>query len=184
MDEFWVFGYGSLMWNPGFVSERRSHGRLTGYHRSLCVYSHVYRGTSEKPGLVLGLDRGGYCEGVAFAVSMKRQDDVMQYLRERELVTGVYRELVLPVSLENGPIVPAVTYVVDLAHSQYAGNLDIETSARLTGSAVGQAGSNRDYVNNTLLHLKQMGIEDERLEAIADAVARQGQSMHPTARRF
>ncbi|AJY47494.1 gamma-glutamylcyclotransferase [Martelella endophytica] len=167
MDEFWVFGYGSLMWNPGFKSHRRVHARLSGYHRSLCIRSFVHRGTAEAPGLVLGLDRGGFCEGLAFAVKGNDEDTVMAYLRERELVTNVYRELVLPVRLPSGEHVPAVCYVVDRAHAQYAGAVDVEKAATIVKNAHGQAGPNRDYVLNTARHLREMDIEDAALEAVA-----------------
>ena len=91
MDEFWIFGYGSLMWNPGFATHRRMPARLAGYHRSLCVYSHVHRGTAHKPGLVLGLDRGGFCEGVALAARVKDEEEILAYLRGRELVRVIIR---------------------------------------------------------------------------------------------
>ena len=167
MDEFWVFGYGSLMWNPGFVNHKRVHARLSGYHRSLCIHSHVHRGTAETPGLVLGLDRGGFCEGIAFAVHESDEDTVMAYLRDRELVTGVYRELVLPVRLEAGQNVPAVCYVVDRSHAQYAGAVPVEKAAEIVRRGHGQSGPNRDYVLNTVRQLNEMKIEDVALEALA-----------------
>ncbi|QQM31067.1 gamma-glutamylcyclotransferase [Martelella lutilitoris] len=167
MDEFWVFGYGSLMWNPGFPNHKRVNARLSGYHRSLCVYSYVHRGTTEMPGLVLGLDRGGFCEGVAFAARNDDEEAVMAYLRARELVTRVYRELVLPVRLDNGNTVPAVTYVVDHSHKQYAGKVDIDRAADIVRRGHGQSGPNRDYVLNTVDHLKQMRIGDAALESVA-----------------
>ncbi|PRX08993.1 gamma-glutamylcyclotransferase [Martelella mediterranea] len=167
MDEFWVFGYGSLMWNPGFPNHKRVNARLSGYHRSLCVYSHVHRGTAEMPGLVLGLDRGGFCEGVAFAAKSDDEEAVMDYLRARELVTRVYRELVLPVRLENGSTVPAVAYVVDHSHTQYAGKVAPEHAAELVRNGHGQSGANRDYVLNTVDHLRQLQIGDAALESIA-----------------
>lgn len=167
MDEFWVFGYGSLMWNPGFKTHRRLHARLAGYHRALCVYSHVHRGTAEKPGLVLGLDRGGFCEGVAFACRPKDEDEVLAYLRQRELVTRVYRELVLPVRLSSGDTVPAITYVVDHSHPQYAGKVDLDHAAELVRGGHGQSGPNRDYLLNTVDHLREMRISDAALETIA-----------------
>eukprot|EP01013_Petalomonas_cantuscygni_P016591 TRINITY_DN33619_c0_g1_i1.p1 TRINITY_DN33619_c0_g1~~TRINITY_DN33619_c0_g1_i1.p1 ORF type:complete len:184 (-),score=29.79 TRINITY_DN33619_c0_g1_i1:36-587(-) len=167
MDEFWIFGYGSLMWNPGFATHRRMPARLAGYHRSLCVYSHVHRGTAHKPGLVLGLDRGGFCEGVALAARVKDEEEILAYLRGRELVTRVYRELVLPVRLSSGENVPAITYVVDHAHEQYAGKLDLDHAAELVRGGHGQSGPNRDYLLNTVDHLREMKINDAALETIA-----------------
>src|SRR6201989_3424360 len=99
--DLWVFGYGSLMWRPDFEFVERVPARLIGEHRALCVYSFVHRGTPEKPGLVLGLDRGGACRGVAFRVAERNRADTIAYLRAREQVTSVYREVVRSVWLEN-----------------------------------------------------------------------------------
>ena len=171
MDEFWVFGYGSLMWNPGFAFEERLPARAFGFRRSLCVWSHVHRGTPDHPGLVLGLDRGGSCRGVAFRVSLENRADVLDYLRRRELVTSVYLERVLPVSLGDGRHARAVGYIVDRGHEQYAGALAVERAAEVVKSSVGQSGPNDAYVFNTLAHLKQMGIRDLWLEGVGAAVA-------------
>lgn len=171
MDEFWVFGYGSLMWNPGFEFAERLPARAFGFHRSLCVWSHVHRGTPDQPGLVLGLDRGGSCRGVAFRVSGANQADVLDYLRRRELVTNVYLERVLPVALGDGRQVRAVGYIVDRSHVQYAGALETEQAAEIVRVSVGQSGPNDAYVFNTLEHLKDMGIRDHWLEGVGAAVA-------------
>lgn len=135
MDDFWVFGYGSLMWNPGFAFEERQQARLHGYRRSLCISSSVYRGTEEKPGLVLGLERGGSCLGVAFRVQGKDQDSVMAYLRERELVTNVYKERVVAIAFADGRRGSAVTYVADPAHEQYIGGLAVAEAASIVATA-------------------------------------------------
>ncbi|WP_048645096.1 gamma-glutamylcyclotransferase [Nitratireductor soli] len=170
MDDFWVFGYGSLMWRPGFAHVETRKARLHGYRRALCVYSHVHRGSPDQPGLVLGLDRGGSCLGLAFRVPGDLHDEVVAYLRERELVTNVYLERRLVVRLEDGPPVAALAYVVDRAHPQYAGGIDVAHAAeRVTGS-VGQSGRNEDYVLNTIEHLKALGIRDHWLEAVAARV--------------
>nr|WP_272209830.1 gamma-glutamylcyclotransferase [Marinicella sp. W31]MDC2875661.1 gamma-glutamylcyclotransferase [Marinicella sp. W31] len=123
-----------------------------------------------KPGLVLGLDRGGFCEGVAFAAKSNDADAVMDYLRDRELVTRVYRELVLPIRLDNGAIVPAVTYVVDHSHKQYAGKLNPDHAAEIVREGHGHSGPNRDYVLNTVDHLRQMRIDDAALESVAHLI--------------
>lgn len=171
MDEFWVFGYGSLMWNPGFPYVERIQARAFGYRRSLCIRSYVHRGTPENPGLVLGLDRGGSCRGVAFRVSDEHREDVLDYLRKRELVTHVYKERILQLMLGSGRQVPAVGYVVDRAHVQYAGSLAVQEAAEIVLRSSGQSGPNDAYVFNTLDHLKQMGIRDLWLEGVGATVA-------------
>lgn len=167
MGDFWVFGYGSLIWNPGFAHVETSRARVSGYRRSLCVKSWFHRGTQERPGLVLGLDRGGSCVGLAFRVPGDLQDEVMSYLRERELVTNVYLERSLRVKLADGRQVEAVTYVVDRLHQQYAGQVDAEHAAEIVSGAVGQSGANPEYVRSTLQHLHALGIRDHWLEGVA-----------------
>lgn len=171
MGDFWVFGYGSLMWRPGFAHVETHRARLHGFRRSLCVWSHVYRGTPERPGLVLGLDRGGSCVGLAFRVPLELREEVLAYLRDRELVTSVYIERTLPVRLESGENVAAVTYVVDRGHGQYAGNLDEPTAAGIVSGAVGRTGPNEEYVLNTVSHLRALGIRDHWLEEVQRLVS-------------
>lgn len=166
MNEFWVFGYGSLMWNPGFEFEERQPAHLFGFHRSLCVRSWVHRGTEENPGLVLGLDRGGSCRGVAFRVAPRIWEAVVHYLRERELVTHVYKERTLAAALGDGRRVTTLAYVIDRAHQQYAGSLSVAEAAMIVSSSVGKSGHNIDYVRNTLAHLRDMGIRDHWLEDV------------------
>ena len=163
----WVFGYGSLIWRPGFPYLERRIARLMGAHRALCVYSWVHRGTQEEPGLVLGLDRGGTCRGVAFRVAADDWDGVVAYLRAREQVTAVYREAARPIRFADGAAATALTYLVDRAHPQYAGKLDEETQFRLVAGARGQSGENRDYVLNTAAHLAELGMPDAGLERLA-----------------
>ncbi len=121
----WVFGYGSLVWNPGFDTVERVIARLPDYRRSFCMRSIHHRGTPEAPGLVLALDRvpGGSCEGVALRAHPDRADEVLAYLRERELISSAYLERRLDLSLADGRRVEAVTYVVDPDHDQYCGGL-------------------------------------------------------------
>jgi cation transport protein ChaC len=170
MDDFWVFGYGSLMWRPGFTHEETRQARLFGYHRALCVRSFVHRGTPERPGLVLGLDRGGSCHGVAFRVRPADRDTVTEYLRARELVTNVYLETTRKVRLDDGRDVRALTYVVDRGHTQYGGALSVRDALSQVSGAVGQSGPNEDYVINTVDHLRTLRIRDHHLEAVADAL--------------
>lgn len=167
MGDFWVFGYGSLIWRPGFAHVETQRARLFGYRRALCIYSHVHRGTPERPGLVLGLDRGGSCIGMAFRVPGDLHAEVIAYLRERELVTNVYLERTVDVRLENGATVAAVTYVADRRHGQYAGALGEADAAGFVSGAVGQSGPNEAYVLSTIEHLKALGIRDHWLEGVA-----------------
>lgn len=160
------------MWNPGFGYDERAEALIFGYRRSLCVRSWVHRGTEESPGLVLGLDRGGSCRGIAFRVPAPAWDEVIAYLRERELVTNVYLEKMLPIRLGDGRRVTAVAYVVDRTHRQYAGALDAVEAAHVVESASGQSGPNDAYVFNTLTHLREMGIRDQWLEHVVDEVQR------------
>ena len=173
MSDFWVFGYGSLMWRPGFDHREAAPARLAGAHRSLCVYSWFHRGTKERPGLVLGLDRGGSCRGVAFKVAGRNRDSVLAYLRERELVTEVYHETWRPVVLlDRRKPVTALAYVVDRDHAQYAGRLAPERVLDLVRDGEGRSGGNAEYVLNTVGHLRQLGIRDAMLERIAGSLAR------------
>jgi cation transport protein ChaC len=170
-EDLWVFGYGSLIWRPGFEFVERQSAVVRGYHRSLCVYSHVHRGTCERPGLVLGLDRGGSCKGVAFRVAAAKTGLALAYLREREQVTSVYREVSLRARLADGRIVPVVCYVADRTHAQYAGRLDRAELVRLVSRGIGLSGSNPDYVRTTQAHLAALAIRDETLEWLAGCFA-------------
>jgi cation transport protein ChaC len=167
--DLWVFGYGSLMWRPGFEFLERVPARLIGEHRALCVYSFVHRGTPEKPGLVLGLDRGGACRGAAFRIAEKQRAATVNYLREREQVTSVYREVMRSVWLENEPRqrVSALAYVVDRGHVQYAGRLSLAEQVRHVQQGHGQSGNNRDYVLSTVGAIEAAGFRDAPLHQLA-----------------
>ncbi|MCL7998700.1 gamma-glutamylcyclotransferase [Brucella sp. 21LCYQ03] len=171
MNDFWVFGYGSLMWRPGFAHVETMRAHLHGYRRSLCIYSHVHRGTPDHPGLVLGLDTGGSCLGIAFRVPADMTDEVMVYLREREMSNNVYHEKWLGLRLADGRDVKAVTYIADRRHSQYAGSLKAEDAAAIVASARGDSGANIDYVSNTLEHLRNMRVRDHALEHVNDLIS-------------
>jgi glutathione-specific gamma-glutamylcyclotransferase len=169
MADLWVFAYGSLMWRPGFAHLESVPARLAGAHRALCVYSWVHRGTVEQPGLVLGLDRGGSCRGVAYRVAPADRDSVLAYLRERELVTEVYHEVWRTIRLDrpHHPPVRALTFVVDRNHVQYAGVLAPEVVLGHVRRSVGQSGANADYVINTAGHIRALGFSDPELEWLA-----------------
>ncbi len=168
MKEFWVFGYGSLMWRPGFAHVGSEPALIRGYHRRLCVKSHVHRGTPLAPGLVLGLDRGGSCSGLAYRVEAAMWDRTLAYLRAREQVTMVYREAVRPVRLlQSGGTVEALTYLVDRKHPQYAGSLSDDELLALIRQGQGISGRCVDYVVSALTHLRSMDIHDMRLETLS-----------------
>ena len=169
-----VFGYGSLMWRPGFPFVERRKAVIRGFHRSLCIYSHVHRGTAAQPGLVLGLDRGGSCLGIAFRVAEAHAAATISYLREREQATSVYVERYVQTVLGAGEVVRSLVYVADRKHEQYAGRLDEGEVLRLVRQGVGQSGANPDYVRNTQAHLLELGVHDPvltRLVAGLDAPA-------------
>src|SRR6201997_3401078 len=167
--DLWGFGYGSLIWRPGLGFIGRVPARLIGEHRALCVYSFVHRGTPEKPGLVLGLDRGGACRGVAFRVAEKNRAETIGYLREREQVTSVYREVKRSVWLENEARqrVSALAYVVDRGHVQYAGRLSLTEQLHYVQQGHGRSGNNRDYVLSTVKSIEAQGFRDEQLHQLA-----------------
>jgi len=169
-DEFWIFGYGSLMWHPGFDHLERVPALLRGYHRAFCIISRHYRGTAERPGLVLGLDRGGACRGIAYRAPADRRDEVMAYLHDREMIHYVYVHKQLPVALGDGRRVLADTYVADPDNDQYAGKLPVEELVRLTLQGLGSRGACAEYLENTVFHLDELGIRDGPLHDLLDRV--------------
>ncbi|RBI72691.1 gamma-glutamylcyclotransferase [Roseovarius sp. TE539] len=168
----WVFGYGSLVWNPGFEVEEQLVATLPGYARSFCMRSIHHRGTVENPGLVLALDavEGAQCHGVGMSVSPCKRNEVIEYLRERELVSAAYLEKRLPIRLADGRSVEAVTYVIDPRHVQYCGTLELEEQARIIAAAHGGRGPNSEYLHNTFAHLRELGIDDPDLEWLSRRV--------------
>ncbi len=179
----WVFGYGSLMWDPGFKPAETVKARLTGYARKFCLRSTRYRGTEDAPGLVLGLDRerGAICSGLALRIPDDSHDEVMAYLRDRELDTDAYREMTLPLSLEDGRQVQAVAYVMRRDHWQYAGALCVNEQARIIAHAAGGRGPNADYLFNTARHLAEIGLADQMLDQLSDDVRRLLAQRHQNA---
>lgn len=167
--ELWVFGYGSLMWRPGFAYLDRVPARLIGLHRALCVYSFVHRGTPERPGLVLGLDRGGMCRGIAYRVAAAARAATIAYLRGREQVTTVYLETMRQIELEDHARtrLRALCYIVDRSHVQYAGRLSLAESVHHVRQGHGKSGPNRDYVLETVTALEALGYRETDLHLIA-----------------
>jgi glutathione-specific gamma-glutamylcyclotransferase len=167
----WIFGYGSLIWEPGFAHGRTELAHLPGYTRSFCMRSIHHRGTLADPGLVLALDEGGAgCDGVAFEVPHRLAEETLEYLRARELISSAYLERVVQVRLASGAPVAAVTYVMDRTHVQYCGGMPLEEQAWIIAHAVGGRGPNRDYLFNTASHLEQLGIADPDLTWLAARV--------------
>lgn len=166
----WVFGYGSLIWDPGFPVAERRIGRLDGWHRSFCMRSIHHRGTVESPGLVLALDRqdGAHCTGIVFRVEPGHESATLTGLRERELISSAYLEATLPVSTPAGPL-DALAYVIDPDHDQYC-QLDHEAQAQIISRAVGGRGRNCDYLWSTAAHLTELGINDPDLDWLAERV--------------
>ena len=166
--DFWVFGYGSLMWRPGFRYRERRPARLYGYHRALCVYSVRYRGTNKKPGLVLGLDRGGSCVGRVFRVAAKDADRVLAYLHKREMPHRVYDPSWLEVETPSGPV-RAYTFVVRRDHPQYTGRLSVKRMVPLVLAGRGIGGTCLDYLRETVRHMDELCVCDTPLHRVLAA---------------
>jgi cation transport protein ChaC len=180
--DLWVFAYGSLMWRPGFAVDEVVRARVTGWRRSFCIYSRFHRGTLRRPGLVLGLDRGGSCDGLAFRVGPDNVSATLHYLRDREQVGSVYREALVPVHLLNieRAEVMALAFLVERAHPSYAGALPLAEQARLIRGAAGRSGNNIDYLVSTLSHLHALGIRErdlERLKGLVGTHAARGEAV-------
>ncbi len=176
--DLWVFGYGSLMWKPGFPFLEKHRAVLTGFHRALCIYSVRYRGTSEFPGLVFGLDAGGFCEGMAFRVAGPDVAATVDYLRDREQVTGVYRAEMRPVRLRGDSVstVRALTFVANPNARQYAGRLPIAVQTRIVLASKGVSGPNAEYVLNTAEHLRLLGVRDRIIEQVVAMLGTAGRN--------
>lgn len=180
----WVFAYGSLMWRPGFAFAEQRRATLTGYRRCFCIYSVHHRGSHKRPGLVLGLDRGGSCHGVVYRIDAGAASGVLAYLQAREQINGVYRQAQVVVDVEHsgfetisgsagaGPVaapqrIDAVAFIAEPAHPSYAGRLPIAIQARLIRAAAGLSGPNLDYLASTLCHLAELGIQERELLRVA-----------------
>lgn len=170
-EDLWIFGYGSLMWRPGFDHIGIENAQLYGYHRSFCVSSVVHRGTRKNPGLVLGLDRGGSCRGKAILCPSDLREPVIDYLYRREMVTKVYVPKMVQLKLlDSDQRVPALTFVADPQHEQYCGRPSLDEAAQIIARASGRGGPNRDYLKSTVDHLDAFGIQDGPLHAIMDRI--------------
>lgn len=167
----WVFAYGSLMWNPGFAHDAAMPVLLRGYHRRFCVLSYRYRGTPERPGLVLGLDRGGASWGMALRIQPGDLPDGVDYLWQREMVGGVYKPVLVPLRIQ-GARQTGLTFRVRRQHRQYCDDRCLDAAARIIAASHGPSGSNRDYLYQTLAHLDRLGIHDRMMRELWQRVQR------------
>jgi cation transport protein ChaC len=161
----WVFGYGSLMWDPDFTYDHAAPALLRGYHRAFCISSVRHRGTHDKPGLVLGLNRGGACRGIAYRVPADAAASALDALWAREMPSAAYKPRLLRVTLENKSVM-ALTFVADTRHERYVGDLAVEEVAHLIAGGTGERGHNAEYLCNTLRHLEELGVRDAALHRI------------------
>lgn len=167
--DLWVFGYGSLMWSPGFSYKGHAPARLHGYHRALCILSTRHRGTKRRPGLVMGLCRGGSCWGMAFRVDAARVRHALVRLWQREMPRRVYAPRLVSVQLRSGRRVRALAFIADPTHPAYVRELDLHGRARLVAQGIGQRGLCVDYIRHTIAHMGEVGVRDPHLERILDA---------------
>ncbi|UCE32101.1 MAG: gamma-glutamylcyclotransferase [Burkholderiales bacterium] len=170
-EDVWVFGYGSLMWNPAFHYAERCFGRVYGYHRSFCLYTPVGRGTPERPGLVLGLDRGGSCHGVLFRIEGAKVQEELGIIWSREMVAGSYLPTWIMARADDAAV-PAIAFVIDRGRPNYAGRLDADQVAQRIATAAGALGPCADYLEETVAHLEEAGIHDRTLHSIRAQVRR------------
>ena len=167
--DLWVFGYGSLMWSPDFPYAEKKIALLHGYHRALCILSSRYRGTPEKPGLVMGLCRGGSCWGMAFRVHGGEAKNALDVLWKREMLNNVYMPKLVPLSMKDSQRIRAVAFVADTEHRQFVRELDVNGRARLVAQGIGERGRCLDYIRNTLDHMRELGMHDPHLARILEA---------------
>ena len=174
-EDLWIFGYGSLMWRPGFDHLGIRDAQLYGYHRAFCVTSVVHRGTPENPGLVLGLDRGGSCRGKGILCPADIREPVIDYLYRREMVTSVYQPKMVRIRLlDSGAMASALTFVANPAHEQYCGKPPLDEAAKIIARAHGRGGPNVEYLKSTLEHLDEFGIADGPLHRIMELIEKAG----------
>lgn len=171
--DVWVFGYGSLIWNPAFHFVEKRTARIHGYHRRFCLWTPLGRGTTENPGLMLALESGGACRGVAFRIAEQAVETELDILWRREMFTGAYRPTWVTARTSHGAF-PAITFVINRDNARYAGRLSEEQIAQHIATAAGPMGACRDYLFETVRHLAELGIRDPHLEAMAQRVRARG----------
>ncbi|MBM3368323.1 MAG: gamma-glutamylcyclotransferase [Betaproteobacteria bacterium] len=182
--DLWVFGYGSLMWSPGFSHSQSAMGRAHGFHRALCILSNRHRGTPERPGLVVGLCRGGSCWGMVFRIPAHKVRRTLAVLWRREMLNNVYIPTMISVAINRRRRVRALAFVADTAHRQFVRELDLHGRARLVAQGIGRRGRCVDYIRNTLEHIAALGLRDPHLERVLSAASALGmEALHEMATR-
>ena len=167
--DIWVFGYGSLMWRPGFSHVEAHTARLFGYHRALCIRSMIHRGTPENPGLVMGLKVGGSCVGRAYRVAAADAEDVLDYLTWRELRRDTYRATACRLWLADRAV-DGICFTVHRGSTQYSGDLTLAEMARFIDEGIGSSGSSYDYLLDAVTHLEAFGMADPKLKKLLQTV--------------
>ena len=170
-EDVWVFGYGSLMWNPAFHHVEARPGRVHGYHRRFVFWSRMGRGSPDRPGMMLGLARGGSCNGLALRVAAEEADTELQIVFAREMVSTAYEARWVRVETAGGPV-RAIAFVANPGHVFYAGRVPLEEAARHIAFAEGELGSSREYLYNTVSHLNELGIGDSGMCTLLALVKR------------
>ena len=180
-EEAWVFAYGSLMWNPAIEFAEATACRVDGWRRSFCFWMPLGRGTPELPGLMLALERGGSCEGIAYRLAPHQVRSELAIVWNREMLAGVYKPHWVPCTLRDGRTVTAVTFEIDTSHCQYSGELPMERTAHHLAFAEGRRGACREYLANTWAHARALGIYDPYIEELVERVAEmRGEQTEPT----
>jgi cation transport protein ChaC len=180
-EEAWIFAYGSLMWNPAIEFAEQQPCLVEGWRRSFCFWTPLGRGTPELPGLMLALERGGTCEGIAYRLAPEQVRSELAILWNREMLAGFYKPCWIPTKLRDGRTITAVTFEVDTQHCQYCGDLPIERKAHHIAFAEGRRGACRDYLANTAAHARALNIHDSYIEELVERVAHlRGEDVEPT----
>lgn len=166
-DSIWIFGYGSLIWNPAVHFTEKLQGKVHGYHRRFCLWSTIGRGSPSKPGLMLGLERGGSCNGIFYRIDRREIRSELDIVFRRELITAAYRPTWVSAHISDKSPFRAIAFVINRDHNRYAGALDDETVIQTIAEAKGTLGSCSDYLYETVLQLDNLGMPDRRLASIA-----------------
>ena len=166
--DLWIFGYGSLMWDPSVEFTEVRQARATGFQRSFCLWDEGGRATADNPGLMLALDEGGFCDGLAFRIDAAQVDHETFVLFRREMIAPAYRPAWLALDTPAGPV-EALGFVADRGMDNIRPGIPLDTQARMIASAQGVLGTNFDYLADTHAHLQLLGIEDAYISSVVAA---------------